>query len=435
MLPVAAGLAFRVDAAGYVYVAGRCGPGFPVTPGSFQTEYKGTYGNFYGAQNGFVAKLAPDGKRLVWASYVGVGKLCRDLAIDDDGDVYLPLGYARQSASVPPPKWFSKAFANAFQKAPRGNMECGAVKIKSDGSQVLWATWIGGSAKETQAASIRVDTKKRIYLSLNTNSVDIPTTHGAYDRTQNGAGDGYIVLLTPNGSDLIYATYLGGSNADWLINTHNLAIDSKGNAYLTVCTKSADFPTTPGAYDRTHNGPTDIAIVKLSPSGGLLHSTFIGGIAAENPDGIYADASGNVFFVGETSSPDFPVTSNAYQDTYGGNRDAVVVRLSSDFSRLLYSTFMGGHAFDNGRSAYLGKDGSLYLTGAADGAGWPVKKAYQSTFAGGGGKWGNGDCILARFKPLKPAPVSLSDSADTGTKIKPTDTEPVTPADTDKPHR
>ncbi|MHC4445347.1 MAG: hypothetical protein ACYTBZ_13260 [Planctomycetota bacterium] len=200
--------------------------------------------------------------------------------------------------------------------------------------------------------------------------------------------------------------------------THQLAIDKRGNAYLSFYTQSADFPTTPGAYDRKHDGPADIAIVKLSSSGALLHSTFIGGRAAESSDGIYADASGNVFFVGETNSPDFPVTSNAYQATFGGNRDAVLVRLSSDFSRLLYSTFMGGQSHDNGRSAYLGTDGSLYLTGAAGGPGWPAKNAYQSKFAGGGGKWGNGDCILAGFKPLKPAPVSVPDSADTGTKIK-----------------
>ncbi|MHC4445859.1 MAG: SBBP repeat-containing protein [Planctomycetota bacterium] len=209
--------AVEVDDAGYVHVAGRCGPGFPVTPGSFQTEYKGTYGNFYGAQNGFVAKLAPDGKRLVWSSYVGVGNLCRDLAIDRDGDVYVPLGYARESASVSPPKWFSTAFTNAFQKTPRSKTECGAVKIKSDGSQVLWATWIGGSNKDTQEASIRVDNRKRVYLSLNTNSVDIPTTHGAYDRTHNGDDDGYIALLKPDGSDLIYATYLGGSKSPFVI--------------------------------------------------------------------------------------------------------------------------------------------------------------------------------------------------------------------------
>jgi hypothetical protein len=398
--------AVEVDAEGYVYVAGRAGPGFPVTPGAFQIQYGGSgYNGFYGDQNGFVAKLAPDGTDLIWSSYVGVGELCRDLAIDSDGDIYLPLGWNTQSGRSKRPQWFETAFVNAFQKKPRGDLDCGVVKVLSDGSQVVWATWLGGSGKDTQEASIRVDAKKRVTIAFNTESKDMPTTARACGRKHNGAEDGYIARLKPDASALIYGTYLGGSGTEWLINTHNLAIDPQGNTYLSLVTASPDFPTTPGAYDRTLDGKSDIAIVKLSAAGELVRSTFVGGSDRENPDGIYVDAAGDVLFVGETGSGDFPVTSNAYQRTYAGGRDAVVVRLSSDFGRLLYSTYMGGKAFDNGRSDCLGADGSLYLTGAADGAGWPVKNAYQGMFAGGGGGWGNGDCILARFRPaLAPNP-------------------------------
>jgi len=392
----------EVDARGHVYVAGRAGPGFPVTPGAFQTQYGGNgYNGFYGDQNGFVAKLAPDGTSLVWSSYVGVGELCRDLAIDSEGDIYLPLGFNTQSARSNRPKWFETAFVNAFQKKPRGNLDCGVVKVLSNGSRVAWATWLGGPGKDTQEASIRVDAKKRVTIAFNTESKDMPTTARASGRKHKGNADGYIARLNPNGSELIYGTYLGGANTEWLINTHNLAIDPQGNAYLALVTASPDFPTTPGACDRTLDGRNDIAIVKLSPAGELLRSTFIGGSERENPDGIYADTAGRVFFVGETRSDDFPVTSNAYQRTFAGGRDAVVVRLSFDFGRLLYSTYMGGKAFDNGRSGCLGPDGSLYVTGAVDGAGWPIKNAHQPTFAGGAGGWGNGDCILARFKPTQ----------------------------------
>ncbi|GAH24832.1 unnamed protein product, partial [marine sediment metagenome] len=135
--------AVEVDAEGYVYVAGRAGPGFPVTPGAFQLQYGGSgYNGFYGDQNGFVAKLAPDGTRLIWSSYVGVGELCRDLAIDSDGDIYLPLGWNTQSARSKRPQWFETAFVNAFQKKPRGDLDCGVVKVLSDGSRVAWATWL-----------------------------------------------------------------------------------------------------------------------------------------------------------------------------------------------------------------------------------------------------------------------------------------------------
>jgi hypothetical protein len=406
--------AVEVDAAGCVYVAGRAGPGFPVTPGAFQTQYGGSaYNDFYGQQNGFVAKLAPDGTRLLWSSYVGVGELCRDLAIDSDGDIYLPLGFNTHSARSKRPKWFETAFVNAFQNKPRGDLDCGVVKVLSDGSRVAWATWLGGSGKDTQEASIRVDARKRVTIAFNTKSKDMPTTARACSRKLNGQEDGYIARLNHNASALIYGTYLGGSGTEWLINTHNLAIDPQGNAYVSLVTASPDFPTTHGACDRTLDGENDIAIVKLSAAGQLVRSTFVGGSERENPDGIYVDPAGNVFFVGETSSADFPVTSNPYQRTYAGGRDAVLVRLSSDFKRLLYSTYMGGKAFDNGRSACLGSDGSLYITGATDGPGWPAKNAHQPTFAGGAGGWGNGDCILARFSPAQtrtPARISVPES-------------------------
>ena len=392
--------AVEVDRYGDVCVAGRAGPGFPVSEGAFQTEYGGSYYNrFYGSQNGFVAKLSPDGDRLIWSSYVGVGELCRDLDVDADGDIYLPLGWNTRSGNVPPPTWLARSMEHAFQKKPAGGLDCGVVKVAGDGSGVRWATWLGGSDKDTQEASIRVDAKKRVTILFNTKSNDMPTTEGVCSRKPLGGEDAYVAMLRDDGSSLVYGTYVGGKGEDWGISTHNLALDSTGNAYIAVSTTSPDFPTTPGAYSSRIAGANDIAIVKLSPTGVLLSSTFIGGSGQDGADGTYVDQSGNVFFVGQTSSTDFPTTSGAFQSNSGGDHDAVVVLLSADFSRLLYSTYMGGSAFDTGRSACLGPQGDLYLTGAANGPGWPVKNAIQPKFAGtNDGRWGNGDCILAKFR-------------------------------------
>jgi hypothetical protein len=384
----------EVDSQGYVYVAGRAGPGFPVK-NALQPDFDGVHNGSYGMQNAFVLKLLPDGSGLVWATYVGVSTLCRDLAIDSNGDVYVPGG-RWNTTKTPPSAWF----ANAYQKTPPGGRsDCGVIKIKSDGSKVLWATWLGGSGEDESAASIRVSSTGYVYIGGSTFSTDFPTTAAAHDRTYNGQADFFVACLTPDGSDLVYGTYLGGSGNEW-ISTHNLAIDSLGNAYAAIPTGSPEYPTTEGAFQRMfRGGNTDLAISRLSPSGDLLASTFIGGSAGENADGVYVDASGNVFVTGETQSTDFPTTPNAYQLTNRGSSEAVLVRLSTDFSKLLYSTYMGGSANDNGRSGYLGADGSLYLTGATDGSGWPVKNAMQSTFASGGGNYGNGDCILAKFAP------------------------------------
>ena len=395
--------AVEVDDQGYVYVAGRAGPGFPVTPGAFQTTFKGTTpgGGFYGSQNAFVAKLSPDGANLIWASYVGIGELSRDMDIDDSGNIYLPLVYnALGGEGTLPSTWFT----NAYQKTRNGGEEAGAIKISNDGSQVLWATWLGGSADDSTAVSLRIDSTENVYLGLTTFSTDIPTTSGAYDRTYNGNGDFYVAKLTSDGSNLVFGTYIGGPSAPEWINTHNLALDNQGNAYVTP-TATSDFPTTPGAFQTTFGGGNvDFGVAKFDgTNGSLIASTFIGGNGNDNPDGIYVDVFGNVYITGGTDSTNFPITGDAYQFNNNGGTDGVVVILSADFSQLDYSTYIGGGSNDEARNGYLGQDGTLYLAGQSSGSGWPTKNAYQSSFGGG-----THDNIIAVFSPPgSPGPNSL----------------------------
>ncbi len=398
----------EVDSQGYVYVSGRAGQSFPVK-NAFQPAFDGVDNGSYGMQNAFAAKILPDGSDLVWASYVGVSTLSRDLAIDDLGDVYVTNG-RWNTTKTPPAAWYQ----NAYQPTPPGGTEeCGVVKIAGDGSQVLWATWLGGSGDDSAAASIRVDSNRYVYVGGSTYSDDFPTTQGAADRTYGGGGavDFFVVKLSPDGSTLEYGTYLGGDGHEW-ISTHNLAVDSQGYAYAAFPTGSSDFVTTPGAFQSARSGTNDWGVVKLSPTGALVASTLIGGNGNENADGIYVDGSGNVYISGQTDSTDFPITpATAFQAVSGGNEEAVLVRLSADFSQVLYGTYMGGPNFDNGRSGFLDGAGNLYVTGSSDGTGWPTHNAYQSQFAGGGGSWGSGDAILAKFSPAAPSPGALQFSA------------------------
>jgi len=384
----------ELDPQGNVCLSGRAGPGFPTTAGAFQTTFQGVDAGIYGMQNGFLARLSPDGSSLLWASYVGVASLCRDLDVDASGDVYTHLSH-ENTGGTPPASWFT----GAYQPTRPGGADNGAIKVSSDGSQVLWATWLGGSGFEIKEASVRVDASGCVHLGFCTQSTDIPTTAGAHDRTYNGGVDYYVARLSADGAQLLYGTYVGGSGDDWM-NTHQLALDAAGDVCATVTTNSTDFPTTAGAYDTTHNGGYDMGIVKLSSAGALVAGTYLGAGGEDNPDGVYVDASGNVFLTGETTSAGFPTTPNAFQSTFGGDHDAVVVRLSADLSTLLYSTLMGGGAYDNGRGAFLGSDGALYVTGASNGTGWPVLNAHQPAFGGvDDPRWGNGDAVLAKFVP------------------------------------
>lgn len=128
----------KVDGAGFVYVAGRMGPGFPTTPGAFQPTTQHVCG--------FMGKLKPDASAWVWATYVGTGYAVRDMAMDDKGDLYGILDYFAESKEALPAAWF----AGAFQKTPHGGgnhfgrSDAGVIKVSGDG-KVLWATWIGGA--------------------------------------------------------------------------------------------------------------------------------------------------------------------------------------------------------------------------------------------------------------------------------------------------
>ena len=373
--------AVEVDAQGDVFVSGRAGPGFPVTEGAFQTEFRGLDAGIYGMQNGFIAKLKSDGSGIEWASYVGINVLCRDLSIDQEGNVYLPMDY-RGKGPLPPDSWFQ----NAFQKRPAGGTEIGALKVHHDGGSVEWATWLGGAANEVANSGIRIDSDNNVFLNFTTNSTDVPTTQGAHDRTHNGGNDAFIAKLSPDGSQLLYGTYFGGTGDEEGNSTHNLAVDLSGNAYLATSTSSQDLPTTEGAIQRAFSGgDRDIVLAKFSPMGKLTGCTYLGGSNSDGADGVYADAEGNVFLAGSTDSTDFPVTRNAIQSQSAAPRDAIAVVLAADFSSLNFSTYLGGDSYDDGRSAYLDENGNLYITGSTNGPGWPLKNAWQLEFAGGGG--------------------------------------------------
>jgi hypothetical protein len=289
------------------------------------------------------------------------------------------------------PQWC----VNAFQPTPQGGDDCGVAKISADGSKVVWASYLGGSDYDSIEASIGVDHRGAVYVGTQTRSKDAPTTPGAFDRTHNGGVDWYVAKLSPDGSRLIYGTFIGDEGDNWL-NTHNLAVDAQGNCYSSTCAWSDAFPTSLGAVQTRHAGGVDWGIVKLSPTGGLVAATLLGGQRGDNPDGIRIDAEGAVVLFGHTESTDFPVSANAYQAQRAGDMDAAIVRLSPDLDAILFSTFLGGDSHNDGRAGCVGRDGSLIVAGETLGSGWPTANACQVSCNG------PEDGIIARLSP-KPA--------------------------------
>ena len=142
-----------------------------------------------------------------------------------------------------------------------------------------YSTFVGGSDRDREA-SIAADADGNVYLTAGVRSGDFPTTMGAFDETNDSAGEETstaIFKLGPDGTTLLFSTFLGGSAADVpRAHGNQIALDNSGNIYVAGHTMSPDFPTTAGAFDETHNGEFDQFLSVLDPAGStLLYSTYL----------------------------------------------------------------------------------------------------------------------------------------------------------------
>jgi hypothetical protein len=220
------------------------------------------------------------------------------------------------------------------------------------------------------------------YVTGATSSADFPTTPGAFDITLGGPSDVFVTKLNASGSALIYSTFLGGTGLDRGI---DIAVDGRGRAYVTGETSSADFPTTPGAFDITLGGPSDVFVTKLNASGSaLVYSTFLGGSDSDAGLGIAVGTRDRAYVTGETRSADFPTTPGAFDRTLGGSNDAFVTKLKASGSALVYSTFLGGSNLDLGFGIAVDGEGRAYVTGITASPTYPTTPgAFDTTFNGG----------------------------------------------------
>ena len=318
-----AGGGIRVDASGCAYVTGgTASTDFPTTPGAFDTSHNGGY--LTGA-DAFVAKLDPTGTGLLYSTFIG-GSLdegAGSIALDGLGSAHVVGGTA--SGDLP-------VTSGAFDTSYHGTF---VAKLESDGSSLLYCTYLGGNRLD-RGRAIAVDPAGNAYITgWTTSDAGFPITQGAFDVSHNGGYDAFVVKLDPAGATLLYGTYLGGSGFDYVGDFgRDITVDSSGAAYVTGTTSSADFPTTPRAFDTSHNGSRDVFLAKLDPSGAsLLYSTYLGGSSYEDGSGIAADASGQVYVTGGTQSVDFPTTPGAFDLSYDGAGplvwgDAFVVKFS-----------------------------------------------------------------------------------------------------------
>jgi fibronectin type 3 domain-containing protein len=355
-----------VDSDGNAYIVGATtSPDFPV-----DDPYQGAFGG--GPADAYILKLSADGSELIYSTFIGGSDYegAGTIFVGLDGSVI--VAGSTNSTDFP--------LVNPYQGIyGGGEYDVFVLKLNPAGDALLYSTYIGGNGWEG-GRRIAVDTSGNVYMTGATDSANFPLVN-AFQSTITNRDDLFVLKLNASGDSLLYSTYLGGNDSDFV---SSIAVDSSGEAFVTGVTLSPDFPTA-NAYQSTYAGDGDIFITKFSPDGtSLVYSTYIGTSKDETGHDIAVDASGSAYVTGYTGSSNFPLV-NPFKNTYGGGwQDGFVLKLNPAGSALIYSSYIGGSGnWDEGDSIAVDTKGSAYVAGWTNSPNFPLVNATQSTCGGG----------------------------------------------------
>ena len=259
---------------------------------------------------------------------------------------------------------------------------------------LVYSTYLGGNSDDV-AIDVALDGNDAMYITGSTWSTDFPTTDGAYQRDLKGADDVFVSGFSADGQNLLFSTYLGGSYSD---EATSLAYND-GKIYVTGIAYSEDFPITDGAFQDANHLGGDVFVTSLSSNGQSLgFSTYVGGFGFDCPTKL--EAGDNIFVGGYTNSDDFPVTGDAYDNTFGGGNplhDGFVFKMNTS-GGMLYSSYFGGSGDDQIYGICIDPTAPevYYLTGQTTSSNFPVTdNALDNQLGDGTG--GNEDAFVAEF--------------------------------------
>jgi len=249
---------------------------------------------------------------------------------------------------------------------------------------MVYSTYLGGSGKDF-ANAIAVDSTGNSYVTGLTVSTNFPTQNplpngGIFGPpSANNNQETFVTKLAPNGSSLIYSTYLGGTGSTSVDQGSGIAVNANGEAFVVGTTGAPDFPTMNPILPVAPNSSGAVFLTRLDSAGSaLLYSTYLGGNGHDNAFGIALDPAGIAYITGLTTSTNFPITPGAFQasnsvQTAGGGTvfiskiDATKTGLPS----LLYSTYLGGTGGEQANAIAVDSSGNAYVTGGTQSTNFP----------------------------------------------------------------
>lgn len=394
-----------IDHCGEAVLVGTAGAGYPSTANAY-AQASGSSQSL-----GFVTKLNSAGTALVYSTFLGVdaASSINGVTVDSNGRAYV-VGVT-YSSHFPVTAGAMDTSKSPSYSSPQGF----AAKLSSDGSMLLYSTFLGGTSTQSgltyadTPTAIAIDSSGNAFITGYAYSDNFPVTAGAYQShkaTLNAPtmANSFVMKLNPTGSGLLYSTYVGGSgthqDAAHRIGDYAnaIAIDSVGNAYVGGETTNSTFPHTSGAYSGTYVGANwsgssgqysnDTFLYKLNASGSTLaFSTYVN---SNTLKGVAIDAANNVYVTGDGVAPSavrpylHEITSHP---AFNNTSDAYVLKFIPDGSALAYATYWGGVTCPNGNCTYtqnmgrgiaVDQDGNAVVAGYTNNPDFPVVRTIQT---------------------------------------------------------
>jgi len=368
----------QIDALGQATIAGKTDlVDFPTTKDAYDVTLDGF-------TDAFVVQLNAAGSQINFGTFLGgsSSEQINALALDPNGQLVV-VG-ATESVDFP-------VTPGAIQPQRRAFSDAFITKFTVGVTDLVYSTYLGGSGEDT-AICIATDAASNVYVAGHSHTGNFPTTPGALAEQSAGGTDVYIAKLNPTGSELLFATYLGGGGSD---SVKGLVVDRQGYPFVAGGTSSADFPTTEGVVSATQPGFSDVYVTKLNQDGTALeYSTFLGTPAREECGGIAVDSQGYAYVCGVTDSPDFPTTSGVLQPQYSGSMDLFVLKLTPAGDQLVFSSFLGGDELETAEGISLGPNNQIYLAGRTRSTSFPTTALALDRTLGG-----SFDGFIAKLNP------------------------------------
>ncbi|MFL5754196.1 MAG: gliding motility-associated C-terminal domain-containing protein [Bacteroidia bacterium] len=339
-------------------VAGRTkSPNLPITAGSYDTSYNGSY-------DLFIAKFDTSGNSLIASTYIGgssdegmpggfaANRLRNyEFVHDNTGNIFLT------SCTMSPDFPVS---SNAYSSVLKGTYDAVVFKMDFSLTTLLWSTYLGGSSKDC-ANSIRLDLNGGVYCFGSTESTDFPVTSGTISQTKDYGPDCFVTHLNSTGSSITASTYIGTNGSDY---SYVFTLDDNQDLILYSIlwgSPSATFNPTPGTYSMA-NSTNLIQKIDSSLSSFIFKASIGSGQFYFDPSAIAVDSCGNIYLAG-CADASLPTTPNAFKATTQ-DLDLYFCIFNNTASSLIFASYYGGSGseFNNWGINRFDKSGTLYMS-------------------------------------------------------------------------